>query len=51
MVQDNNEHNKIPEGNNKLSPSEKEKLRNDLKKAENEAIIGSSKNERTEILQ
>jgi flagellar biosynthesis GTPase FlhF len=51
MVHDKNEHNNLPEGGDNLSPSELEKLKNDLKKAENEAIIGSSKNERTEILQ
>lgn len=49
MVQDKNEHNKIPEGNNKLSPSELEKLRNDLKKEHDEAI-SSSKNAKANIL-
>jgi hypothetical protein len=51
MVHDNNEQKKPNEGGDNLSPSELEKRQNDLKKAENEAIIGSSKNERTEILQ
>lgn len=49
MVQDKNEHNKIPEGNNNLSPSELEKLRHDLKKEHDEAI-SSSKNAKANIL-
>lgn len=50
MVQDKNEHNKIPEGDNNLDPSEMEKLRNDLKKEHNDAI-NLSKKSKAEILE
>lgn len=49
MVQDNNEH-KIPqEGNDHLSPSEMEKLKNELKKEHDEAV-NLSKRSKAEIL-
>lgn len=49
MVQNNNEHEKIPEEGKNLNSSEMDKLKNDLEKEENEAI-GSSKYARTDLL-
>jgi len=50
MVQDKNEHEKIPEGSNNLNPSDAEKLKNELKK-EHDRAINFSKKSKAEILQ
>jgi hypothetical protein len=49
MVQDNNEHKKPEEGSEHLTPSEMEKLKNELKKEHDEAV-NLSKKSKAEIL-
>lgn len=49
MVKDNNEQHKIPEGDDRLTPSEKEKWKKDLKREHDEAI-NFSKKSKAEIL-
>jgi len=49
MVQDNNENKKPEEGSEHLSPSEMEKLKNELKKEHDEAV-NLSKKSKAEIL-